>query len=310
MTATLVRQVSGLVICGNRRAFQAASRYRPCPYTIPPNMSPNRLIFLIVAILLCYAPTRAADEQVSEAIAAYLHSYPDLGECHGGIVVALIDVHEIRVVTFGQLDDDTGRAVDSDTIFEIGSITKTFTILLLMDAVERGEMKPDDPVEEYLPDGIKVPEFNAKKITLLCPETYTSGFDFNPDNVRPARVRGKNPFADYTPTQLYHFLSRCKWTREPVKTWGYSNFGIGLLGHVMELKTGKDFGTLAKERICKLLEMDSTGVALTPELQHWMSDAARVLLSKPCLLPAFCCGAQMNWQFHRRDRLGVLSRFR
>lgn len=67
------------------------------------------------------------------------------------------------------------RALDADTVFEIGSITKVFTALLLADMIVRGEVAADDPVAKFLPDNARVPYFVDRPITLLDLATYTSG---------------------------------------------------------------------------------------------------------------------------------------
>jgi len=73
-----------------------------------------------------------------------------------GIVVGIVDEQGTRVISYGKLDNDDNPEVNGDTLFEIGSITKTFTALLLEDMVQLGEMKLDDPVEKYLPASVKV----------------------------------------------------------------------------------------------------------------------------------------------------------
>jgi serine-type D-Ala-D-Ala carboxypeptidase/endopeptidase len=77
-----------------------------------------------------------------------------------------------------------------------------------------------------------------------------------------------NPYADYTVPQLYEFLSRYHLTRDPGETFEYSNLGVGLLGHVLALATGRSYEDLVRERITAPLEMTHTSIALTP----WMRD--------------------------------------
>src|SRR5882724_11139917 len=83
-----------------------------------------------------------------------------------GIVVGVIEPAGRRVISYGTMAIDDKRPVDGDTIFEIGSITKVFTSLLLADAVKRAEVALNDPVAKFLPAGVKVPERSGKKITL------------------------------------------------------------------------------------------------------------------------------------------------
>jgi CubicO group peptidase (beta-lactamase class C family) len=89
-----------------------------------------------------------------------------------GIVVGIVDEHGSSVVSCGKLDNDNDKEVNGDTLFEIGSVTKTFTGLLLQDMIERGEMKLDDPVAKYLPKLVKMPTRNGKEITLLQLATH------------------------------------------------------------------------------------------------------------------------------------------
>ena len=200
-----------------------------------------------------------------DEIKAILRDYVDTDKQDAGIAVGIIDENGVRVICHGKLDNKTNKEVDGDTLFEIGSITKVFTTLLLADMVERGEMNLDDPVQNYLPKSVKVPTHNGKQITLLHLATHTSGLPREPDNYSPKSWR--NPYADYTVEQLYSFLSRCKLQRDPGTKQEYSNLGMGLLGHVIALKAGKDYETLIKERICEPLRMNSTTITLTPELK-------------------------------------------
>src|SRR5688572_17204855 len=116
-----------------------------------------------------------------------------------GLVVGVIEPSASRVVSYGK------PAVDGDTVFEIGSITKVFTALLLADMVERGEVALTDPVAKYLPETVKVPERGGKKITLEHLATHTSGLPRLPGNFFPRDEA--NPYADYTVGKLYDFLS-------------------------------------------------------------------------------------------------------
>ncbi len=107
-----------------------------------------------------------------------------------------------------------GPGLDGDSVFEIGSITKVFTSLLLADMIERGEVNPTAPVATLLPEGWKVPTGRSgKEITLLHLSQQNSGLPRLADNMRPADPM--NPYADYTPAQLKDFLGRHELRREP-----------------------------------------------------------------------------------------------
>src|SRR5215468_6447510 len=101
-----------------------------------------------------------------------------------GIVVGVIEPNGRRVVAYGNLAKGDPRTLDGDTIFEIGSVTKVFTSLLLADMVNRNEVALDDPAAKYLPEHVKMPERNGKSITLLDLATHSSGLPPLP-NLKP-----------------------------------------------------------------------------------------------------------------------------
>lgn len=183
-----------------------------------------------------------------------------------GIVAGLINEKERQIVSYGQLNEDSSREVDGDTIFEIGSITKVFTALLLADMVERREVTLNAPVSKLLPGSVKTPTKDGKEITLLHLATHTSGLPKLPANLAPKDWG--NPYVDYTVEQLYQYLSSCTLTNDIGAKWSYSNVGGGLLGHALALKAGTDYEALVIARICEPLEMQSTRLKLEPELQR------------------------------------------
>src|SRR5579872_3949345 len=122
-----------------------------------------------------------------------------------GIVVGVIDANGRRVVSYGSLARNDPRKLGGDTVFEIGSMTKVFTSLLLMDMVRHGEVALTDPVSKYVPASVKMPERNGKKITLADLATQSSGLPRMPSNFHPAD--NTNPYADYSVQQMYDFLS-------------------------------------------------------------------------------------------------------
>jgi len=179
-----------------------------------------------------------------------------------GIVVGVIGPTERRVVSWGTFDGGA-KKVAGDTIFEIGSVTKVFTSLLLADAVNRGEVALDDPVSKFLPANVKVPERGGKKITLLDLATHTSGLPSTPNNLVPKDP--SNLYADYTVGQLYDFLSSYTLTRDIGSQYEYSNLGVGLLGIALARRAGMDYEALVKSRITGPLGMKDTTITLSSE---------------------------------------------
>jgi CubicO group peptidase (beta-lactamase class C family) len=182
-----------------------------------------------------------------------------------GLVIGIIDDKGARVFAEGVCEKGQGAAVTGDTVFEIGSVTKVFTALLLQEMAESGEVKLDDPIGKYLPSTVKTPTRNGRQITLLDLATQTSGLPRLPDNLAPKDQN--NPYADYTVERLYDFLSRYQLSQDIGEKYEYSNLGAGLLGHVLALRAGANYETLVTRRICAPLQMNGTGIELTPELK-------------------------------------------
>ena len=182
-----------------------------------------------------------------------------------GIVVGVVSPEGRRLVAYGSLDEGDPRPLNGDTVFEIGSITKVFTSLLLADMVQRREVSLDDPVARYLPSTVEMPELKGRSITLVDLATHTSGLPRLPSNMSPKDPN--NPYADYSVEQLYQFLSYYPLTRDPGSQYEYSNLGFGLLGHTLARRADMDYEALVRSRICDLLRMENTRVTLAPEME-------------------------------------------
>jgi CubicO group peptidase (beta-lactamase class C family) len=193
-----------------------------------------------------------------------------------GIVAGVIDPDGRRVTAYGNLANGDPRAADGDTIFEIGSITKVFTSLLLADMVNRKEVALDDPADKYLPEHVRLPQRNGKSITLHDLATHTSGLPNLPSNFRPKDPL--NPYADYSVDDLYQFLSGYELPRDPRSTFEYSNLGAGLLGHILARCAGTDYENLIRTRITQPLGMLNTGITLSSSMQQRMATGHNAIL--------------------------------
>ena len=186
-----------------------------------------------------------------------------------GIVVGVLDREGHPAFFCHGVTAKGGDKLDQDSVFEIGSFTKVFTSLLLVDAVRRGEMQLDDPISKYLPAKVKVPVRDDTPITLAHLASHRSGLPRMPDNFVPSN--DANPYADYTVAQLYEFLGEYELRAKPGTKCEYSNVGAGLLGHILALKAGKSYDELVRERICGPLGMKQTACKLTPEMQKHLA---------------------------------------
>jgi D-alanyl-D-alanine-carboxypeptidase/D-alanyl-D-alanine-endopeptidase len=221
-------------------------------------------IHLSLALTLLLASHAAADVMTDAEIRKILVERIDVRKQGIGLVVGVIEPAGRRIVAYGVADEKDKRALNGDTVFEIGSMTKVFTALLLADAVQRGEMALDDPISKYLPADVKVPE-RGRRITLRDVATHTSGLPRLPSNFAPKDPA--NPYADYTVRQMYDFLSSYELTREPGTTYEYSNFAVGLLGHMLARRADTDYETLVRTRITTPLAMKSTTITLSDAMK-------------------------------------------
>ena len=149
----------------------------------------------------------------------------------------------------------TGPRPGADSVFEIGSITKTFTALLLADAVVRGELKLDDAVEAALPDGLKLRDSQGEPLRWVDLATHRSGLPRLASNMTPAKP--DDPYADYDWASLRLFLKGWQPGAPRNTAYGYSNLGFGLLGHALALRQGTDYATLLMRRVLQPLGLQN-----------------------------------------------------
>jgi len=182
-----------------------------------------------------------------------------------GIIAGVIDTQGRQVLASGKISLGGAQVPNGDTVYEIGSITKVFTSLLLTGMIENGEVKGDDPVANFLPAGVRVPSRNGRQITLLDLSMQVSGLPRLPDNLRPPNMA--NPYVDYDAAKLYDFLSRHQLKRDPGERYEYSNLAVGLLGQALALKAGMRYEELLQRCIFEPLGMSSTAITLSDSLK-------------------------------------------
>lgn len=181
---------------------------------------------------------------------------------HGGMVIALIDPSQpggVEYVGFGRTAPGE-EPPGADAVFEIGSVSKVLTSLLLAHQVNRGEVALDTPVQQLLPFGVRFPEADGVRPTLSQLASHRAGLPPLPDNLVPADIA--DPYAGYGVQQLYTYLEHAKLMFIPGTSYAYSNLGAGILGHVLSRKAGVAYETLVSERILTPLGLGETWVAL------------------------------------------------
>lgn len=224
---------------------------------MPTGLTLRRRVFLPALAGATFGRARAAAASPADAVRAILAERT--GErWYMGAVAGVLDARGgTHAVGTGRLSAADDRAPDADTVFEIGSVTKVFTALLLADAAARGEVGLDDPVQDHLPASVRVPGVGGRPITLLDLATYSSGLPRNPGD----------PDAAFVADRLYEFLARYQPPRAPGVGFEYSNMGFGLLGLALSRRAGLGYEDLVLRRVCAPLGLESTRVAPTAATQ-------------------------------------------
>ena len=180
-----------------------------------------------------------------------------------GIVVGIVDGSDQQTLARGVTRAE-GDSVDKHTVFEIGSITKTFTALALADRVEQGAVRLGAPVAASLPDSVDVPGQDGTSITLKQLVTHTAGLPRLPPNLDEESEfeDPTDPYAAYAVPELYRGLEGTTLLHPPGTAYQYSNFGVGLLGHVLARRSDTTYRALIRDRISARLGMEETWVDL------------------------------------------------
>jgi len=218
------------------------------------------IILLTSTNYINHAQSQNLPENVVNAINSRIE-----GANNVGIMIGIVDENGPRYYGFGQVSLDSDKVPDEHTVYEIGSISKVFTAILLADMVNKKELKLNDPIQKHLPEHVKIPGRNGKDIQLHHLSTHYSSLPRLPNNMNPANPA--NPYADYSVDMMYEFLTGHTLTRDIGSRFEYSNLAVGLLGHILALKNGTSYEDLLKDRIINVLDLNETSITLTTELK-------------------------------------------
>jgi len=167
----------------------------------------NKYITSVLVILLSVGQVISQSAEISDQLKENVQDRIDNKELVG-VVIATINGDQIAYHSNGVKSLKTNESVDEHSIFEIGSISKTFTGLMLADLVGQGRMKLDDDIQVYLPEGVKAPMYDGQSIKLFHLSNHTSGLPRMPTNFFPSNYL--NPFKDYSPKLMYQFVNAYK----------------------------------------------------------------------------------------------------
>ena len=202
------------------------------------------------------------------------------------IVLAVFANNQIEYYIQGFQDIEKSIKAGENSVYEIGSISKTFTALLLAQMVTDNKLKLDDAVDQYWDQykpNTEIKDKQGKSITFRQLSTHTSGLRRLPHNLNGS---GSDPYKTYNRQQLLEAVAT---NNRKISTGNYlySNYAAGLLGETLALIEGKSYQQLLEEKIFKPLNLNNTysGYEKTPEqlrstgykdakaVGHWGFDA-------------------------------------
>ncbi len=162
---------------------------------------------------------------------------------------------------FGELSSEINKKPNGQTVYEIGSVSKVFTGILLAHAVKSERVELDQSIGTIMKKLQTANKKVGESIQLRHLSTHTSGLPRLPSNLRPADPT--NPYADYDRKLLMEFMSQVQPKRKPGVAGEYSNFAAGLLGDLLAVEAGTSYEALLKKNLADPLELGDTCVTLT-----------------------------------------------
>ena len=217
-----------------------------------------RLLLLVCLALAALKPTLALadlEQGLDDARRAKLNA---AAQAHPGpLLIRLLAGDEAWTAAW------SGASGDLDALYEIGSITKGLTGLLLAEMVGSGELRLDQSIRELLPGHLRLADPAVGRITLVELATHHSGLPRLPDNLRPSDP--SDPYAEYDEAALYLFLRRHRLDADGRGKYLYSNLGVGLLGHLLGAIDGRGYAEALRTRVLEPLGMKDSAVLLSEE---------------------------------------------
>ncbi|MDB5158618.1 MAG: class beta-lactamase-related serine hydrolase [Mucilaginibacter sp.] len=201
----------------------------------------------------------ALDKKIDSVVRGYIQKSNTVG-----ISIAIVKNGQSRTYNYGETKRGNGQLPNIGSIYEIGSITKTFTATLLAWYVNEGKLSLTDAITKYLPDSVAANPA-LKNIKLVNLINHTSGLPGLPANFTAQKAYDEtNPYKNYTKEMLFSYLKSCTLRSEPGTKYAYSNLAVGLLGTILERVSGKPYEQLVSDIICTPLGMKSTLQHLYP----------------------------------------------
>lgn len=215
-----------------------------------------------IATMCWFPPTTAIGQNLTEEKVTAIASPMVKNKVVDGLSIGYLEGDSYGMVHLGSASR-SGTKANNLTVYEIGSISKVFTGMLLADAVVRGEIELDATASIDNAAGIRLPSRDDRSIKWVDLSTHRSGLPRLPGNFKPASM--KNPYREYDATKAASECANFRLPRKPGDKQEYSNFAVSILGYLVAENANTTYQNLLQERIAKPLGMKDCTVDLTSD---------------------------------------------
>ncbi|MDM5291778.1 serine hydrolase [Peribacillus simplex] len=187
----------------------------------------------------------------------------------GAMFVVVQDGQVVLSKGYGYANKESKTPVDSNTVFRIGSISKTLTAAAVLQLADQGKIKLDQDIQSYL-GGITIPNSTGIPLTMENMLTHMTGFDFpyeKDDDASPDLLNQENSLRDFLMDRMPTIV------RTPGEAYQYDDYAFALAGYAVEQVTGLPFHEYMDKNIFQPLGMNSSHDLVTPELKARMAAA-------------------------------------
>ncbi len=220
-----------------------------------------------------------------------------------GLVIGIVNGNDVEIKGFGILSDQKKVKPDENTIFEVGGITSSFTTSLMLLESYTGKFSLGDRIQDHVPEGVKVPNFQHmicthfslppdpdgysfnNRIVSCQPDpsipdiciafcdlaTHTSGLESEPRGFFRKYFYKKNPYKNYTKEDLYNDLPKYSLISAPGINFNYSNIGMALLGNIVADINGNSYSDLLTHSILWPLNMENSGIEMNRDQMRYLA---------------------------------------
>lgn len=189
-----------------------------------------------------------------------------------GLSIGIIHDGKTEMFFYGSNYKDADVLPGMRTLYEIGSVTKTFTSILLAHAINEGKINPNDDIRKYLPGTYPNLQFKKQPIQIKDLANHTSGLPRLPANItKQPGYNPKNPYKNYSKEMIYSYLKNVRIDTFPGTLNEYSNLGTALLGIIIENVYQKPLEGLIKSYVTQPAKMKGTKFTLSEAERNKMA---------------------------------------